>query len=432
MRNILYIILLSIFVIFSCTKNEVIEENKNSFSILSYDAEISETLDLNIENIFIDPPREINYWTQHFQNPTNNLNNISSLSKFKNRIKVVAGKKGVLNIIQPIYFDDTICYVLSSGFLECKILKSNEKLFSIDIKIEGSNKYEVIRGGLAYFDNKIVLVDAYGQVLLIDSNDGNKIWEKNIEFPILSPPLIYRNNIYFISSDNRLFSLSLETGNIEWSFQTIAETKKSLITASPIAFENTIIAPFSNGELVAFSHDSGRPLWAENVSKVSLLSNFDIKDISASPVVSNNSIFSLSTNGKLTSINAINGKRNWAIDLSGYRTPSISGNQLYVIEEDGKLICLDKNTGQIYWITELNKFKKGKKAKNLNLWLGPYLINSLLYNISYFGELKIVSPMTGDVLSTDSLGVKGIILPPVILSNAVYIMDENSNVFQFE
>ncbi len=432
MRNILYIFLLSIFVFFSCTKNEVIEENKNSFSILSYDAEISETLDLNIENIFIDPPREINYWTQHFQNPTNNLNNISSSSKIKNRTKVVAGKKGPLNIIQPIYFDDTICYVLSSGFLECKILKRNEKLFSIDIKTEGSKKYEVIRGGLAYFDNKIVLVDAYGQILLIDSNDGNKIWEKNIEFPILSPPLIYRNNIYFISSDNRLFSLSLETGNIKWSFQTIAETKKSLITASPIAFENTIIAPFSNGELVAFSHDDGRPLWAENVSKVSLLSNFDIKDISASPVVSNNSIFSLSTNGKLTSINVINGKRNWAIDLSGYRTPSISGNQIYVIEEDGKLICLDKNTGQIYWITELNKFKKGKKAKDLNLWLGPYLINSLLYNISYFGELKIVSPMTGDILSTDSLGVKGIILPPVILSNAVYIMDENSNVFQFE
>ncbi len=76
--------------------------------------------------------------------------------------------------------------------------------------------------------------------------------------------------------------------------------------------------------------------------------------------------------------------------------------------------------------------KKVKKAKDLNLWLGPYLINNLLYNISYFGELKIVSPMTGEVLTTESLGVKGIILPPVILSNAVFIMDENSNVFQFE
>ena len=432
MRNIFYIFLLSTLVLFSCTKNEVKQENTKSFPILAYDAQISESLDLNIKNIIIDPPRQINYWSQHFQNPSNDLNHISSMVKIKNKSKIVSGTKGALNIIQPIYFNEIICYILPKGFLECKNIRNDEKIFSIDIKTEANKKYEVIRGGLAYFDNKIVLVDAYGQVLLIDSNNGNKIWEKNIEFPILSPPLIYRNKIYFISSDNRLFSLSLESGDIEWSFQTIAETKKSLITASPIAFENTIIAPFSNGEIVAFAHDSGRPLWSENVSKVSLLSNFDIKDISASPVLSNNLIFSISTNGKLISINAINGKRNWSVDLSGYRTPTISGGQIYVIDEDGKLICLNKNTGEVFWITELNKFKKGQKAKDLNLWLGPYLINNLLYNISYFGELKIVSPMTGEVLSTDSLGIKGIILPPVILSNAVFIMDENSNVFHFE
>jgi outer membrane protein assembly factor BamB len=432
MRNILYIILLSTFVIFSCTKNEIIEENANSFSILAYDAEISETIGLNIEDIRLDPPKEVNYWSQHFQNPGNNLNNIFSLSFIEDKTKIVSGTRGALNIIQPIYFNDLICYVLPKGFLECKNHKSNEKIFSIDIKIDANKKYEVIRGGLAYFDNKIVLVDAYGQILLVDSSDGNKIWEKKIEFPILSPPLIYRNQILFISSDNRLFSLSLETGDVEWSFQTVAEDKKSLITASPIGFENIIIAPFSNGELVAFDNDTGRPLWSENVSKISLLSNFDIKDISASPVLSSNTIFSVSTNGKLISTNAINGKRNWAIDLSGYRTPTISGGQVYVIDEDGKLICLNKNTGEVFWITELNKYKKGQKAKDLNLWLGPYLINNLLYNISYFGELKIVSPMTGEVLSTDSLGVKGIILPPVILSNAVFIMDENSNVFQFE
>ncbi|MDC3085908.1 PQQ-binding-like beta-propeller repeat protein [Pelagibacteraceae bacterium] len=432
MRNIFFIFLLSIFANFSCTKSEIIEKDTNSFSILAYDAEISETLGLNIEDIRIDPPKELNYWSQHFQNPGNNLNNIYSLSAIEDKSKIVSGTRGAMNIIQPIYFNDTLCYILPAGLLECKNLKSSEKIFSIDIKIDGNKKYEVIRGGLAYFDNKIVLVDAYGQILLIDANNGNKLWDKKIEFPILSPPLIYRDKILFISSDNRLFSLSFETGDIEWSFQTVAEDKKSLITASPIAFENIIIAPFSNGELVAFTNDSGRPIWSENVSQISLLSNFDIKDISASPVLSNNTIFSISTNGKLISINAINGKRNWAIDLSGYRTPVISGGQIYLIDEDGKLICLNKDTGEVFWISELKKFKRGQKAKDLNLWLGPYLINNLLYNISYFGELKIVSPMTGEVLSTDSLGVKGIILPPVILSNSVFVMDENSNVFQFE
>ena len=288
MKNILYIILLATFVIFSCSKEEEIVDDTNSFSILAYDAEISETLSLNIEDIRIDPPKELNYWSQHFQNPGNNLNNIFSESAIEEKTKIVSGTRGTLNIMQPIYFNDTICYILPKGFLECKNLKNNENIFSIDIKVGSNKKYEVIRGGLAYFDNKIVLVDAYGQILLIDSNDGNKIWEKKIEFPILSPPLIYRNQILFISSDNRLFSISFETGDVEWSFQTVAEDKKSLITASPIAFENIIIAPFSNGELVAFANVSGRPLWSENVSKISLLSNFDIKDISASPVLSSN------------------------------------------------------------------------------------------------------------------------------------------------
>ncbi len=432
MKNIYLVFLLSIFVLVGCSKKETIETNNSSFSILAYDAQISETLGLNIEGISIDAPREVSFWSKHFQNPSNNLNNIFSSWTIKNKKKIVSGATGPLNIIQPIYFNDTLCYIVTKGFLECINLLNNEKIFTVDIKIEGIKKYEIIRGGLAFFDNKIVFVDAYGQILLIDSTNGKRIWEKKIEFPILSPPLIYRDQIYFISSDNRLFSLSLETGEVKWSFQTIAESKKSLITASPIAYENTIIAPFSNGELIAFSHENGRPLWSENVSKVSLLSNFDIKDISASPVISGNSIYSLSTNGKLVSISAISGQRNWSVDISGYRTPIVSGNQIYIIDQDGKLICIDKNTGDIYWITELSKFKKGQKAKNLNLWLGPYLINSLLYNISYFGELKIVSPMTGDILSVDNLGIKNIMIPPVILSSSAFIMNESSNVFQFE
>ena len=108
MRNILYIILLSIFVIFSCTKNEIIEKDTKSFPILAYDAEISETLGLNIEDIRIDPPKEINYWSQHFQNPGNNLNNIFSLSLIEDKTKIVSGTRGALNIIQPIYFNDLI------------------------------------------------------------------------------------------------------------------------------------------------------------------------------------------------------------------------------------------------------------------------------------------------------------------------------------
>jgi outer membrane protein assembly factor BamB len=424
--------LLVILIISSCTKIDNLEDKNIGFPVLSYDAQISETLNLDLSNVKIDPPKENLFWAQHFLNPSNNLNNISTTASFNNKSRVISGKRGPVNIIQPIYFSNNVCYVLNDGYLNCIDAKTNEIIFNVNIKPAGINKYEVIRGGIAYFDDQLVFVDAYGQIKLFNVENGNEIWSSQIDYPILSPPLIYRGYIYFISADNRIFSIKIDDGSINWTFQTISETKKNLYTSSPVAFENAIIVPFSNGELVSFIYDTGQPLWSENLSKVSMVSNFDIKDISASPVISDTNVFSLSSNGRLISNNVITGKRNWSIDISGYRTPLISGNQIYLINDDGKLICIDKLSSEIYWITDLSKYRKGQKAENLNLWLGPYLINSLIYNISYFGEVKIVSPITGEILSTDTIGVKDINVPPIIISDSIFMTDENSNVFKFE
>ncbi len=431
MTKVFKLIIIFSILTLSCSKDEIITSNSNSFPVLSYNAEISETLNLDKSRIIIDKPKQLNFWTQHFHNPGNDLNNISSDASFNNRSKIINGKRGPKNIIQPLYFNSNLCYVLNDGFLQCVNIHTKDEIFKVDIKIEGIKKYEVIRGGIAYFDDQIVFVDAYGQIKLINALNGSEIWSNKIDYPILSPPLIYRGFVYFISSDNRVFSVDLSDGKISWSFQTISENKKNLFTSSPIAFENTIIVPFSNGELIAFIYDTGQPVWSENVSKVSLVSNFDIKDISASPVISNNTIFSLSSNGKLVSVNAMNGKRNWAIDLSGYRTPVVSGNQIYVIDQEGRLVCIDRESSDIYWITNLDKYKKGQNVENLNLWLGPYLINNLIYNISYFGEIKIVSPISGEILSTNSIGLKGALVPPLILSDLIFISDESSNVYKF-
>ena len=416
----------------SCAKTPSEEVSQAGFNVLSYDAKISETLNLNTENIVIDKPKEVNFWSQDFQNPKNDLNNLYSAASFKKKDKLISGKKGPLNIIQPIYFNQYICYLLSNGFLECLDSLTKDRIFSIDIKPEDVEKYEVIRGGIAYFDGQITFADAYGQIILINAKSGAKIWSNKIDFPILSSPFIYRGYIYLISADNRIFSIDISNGEIDWSFQTISETKKNLYTSSPVAYENTIIVPFSNGELISFIYNTGQPVWSENVSKISLVSNFDIKDISASPIISDNTIYSVSTKGKLVSVNALSGKRNWSLEISGYRTPIASGNQIYIINDEAQLICIDKESGDIYWITDLNKYRKGQKVENLNLWLGPYLINNLLYNISYFGELKIISPVTGEILSEENIGVNGVMVPPLILNDAIFVTDKNLNVYRFK
>ena len=433
MRRIFLIFLISL-IVSSCNNKETItiDDGSESFPVLSYDAEIFETLSLDKSEITITDTRDVLYWSKNFQNVKNNLGNIKTNSSLSDKKKIFSGSGKLKNTTSPIYFDERLCSIDSDGSIYCLDIKSNN--LNIKIKIEQSNlnKIEIIRGGIAYFDEKLIYADGYGQIKLFSTTSGEVIWSTQIDFPILSSPFIYRGFIYVISSDNRIFAIDIKDGSNSWSFQTTAENKKNVKTSSPAAYENLIIVPFSNGELIAFKYDDGRPIWSENVSKVSLVSNFDIKDISANPVIYGSNIYTISTNGKLISTNIINGQRNWSIEMSGSRTPVISGNVMFVIDEDSRLVCVNISSGEIYWIKELGKFRKGNKIKDLNLWLSPVLINNLIYNISYFGEIKIVSPKTGELLATENLGIKGIVSQPIVLQDGVYVVDEKSNAFKIE
>ena len=430
----IYIFFLISLIVSSCNNKETIKTDvaSESFPVLSYDAEIFETLSLDKSEITITDTKEVLYWSKNFQNVRNNLGNLKTSSSFKNKKKIFTGSGKLNNTTSPIYFDEKLCSVDSDGSLYCIDAKSDKLNFIIKIDQSNLKKIEIIRGGIAYFDDRILYADAYGQIKLFNSFSGEIIWSTQIDFPIISSPLIYRGYVYLISSDNRIFAIDIDDGSNAWSFQTTAENKKNVKTSSPAAYENLIIVPFSNGELIAFKYDDGRPIWSENVSKVSLVSNFDIKDISANPVINGSNVYTISTNGKLISTKIVNGQRNWSIDLSGSRTPIISGNVIYVIDEDSRLVCINISTGEIYWIRELEKYRKGNKVKDLNLWLSPYLINNLIYNISYFGEIKIVSPKTGEILATENLGIKGIVSQPIVLQDRVYVVDERSNVFRIE
>ena len=235
--TLLFICLNSLLI--NCSTRLQIEEvEKNRFEVLSYNSEISETLTLKSSEILLSEPKSYLYWTKNFQNPQNNISNIKTTAKFKNKKKIISRSSGYINLIQPIFFEENLCHIKKKGILVCKNTETNSISLELDVKPNEIKKYEVVRGGIAYFDDTIVFVDAYGQIKSINMIESEVNWETNIDFPILSPPLIYRGNIYFTSADNRVFSLSLKTGEVIWSFQTIEENKKNLFTASHQLLKN--------------------------------------------------------------------------------------------------------------------------------------------------------------------------------------------------
>ena len=426
----LFINLILVLYLSGCVSKVDEKNSNNRIPILSYSSDLLISQELSPNEIILSDPIEVNYWSQSGQNPQNNLPHIFSDLKFTNREKILKDNGSFTNTIQPIYFEDNICNVNTKGFLRCFSLETNQIKFEIDLRIDSEENYEILRGGIAYFDDQIILADGYGQVKVISSSDGNIIWEKNIEFPILSAPIIYRGHIYFITLNNKLYALDLVTGDIKWNFQTVFDDKKSLFTGVPAATENIIIVPFSNGEIIAFLHDTGNIIWSENVSKISSLSNFDIKDIAANPIISDGKTYTVSKNGRLIATNIINGSMAWSLEISGANSPLISNMQLYVIDSESRLICVNKISGNIYWITQLDKNKKNKKTGKSNNWKGPFLIDGLLYVLSTHGELISVSPKTSKILSSKNINISGITIDPIIISKNIFIMDKKSNIYK--
>ena len=423
--------LLLLFLLSNCASNSD-EKLNDRISVLSYSSDLLISTELDSKKIILSQAREVNYWSQSGQNPQNNLSHIYSDLKFENKKKILKDSNSATNTIQPIYFEGNLCNVSTKGFLRCLDTNTEEILFEVDLKTEFEENYDIIRGGLAYFDDQIVLADGYGQVKVFSGIDGSIIWENNINLPILSAPIIYRGYIYFITLNNKIYAMDFTTGEVKWSFQTIFDDKKSLFTGVPAAIDNIIIAPFSNGEIIAFIYDTGSILWSENVSKVSSLSNFDIKDIAANPVISDDKIYTLSNNGKLVATNMINGSLAWSLEISGANSPSVSNMQLYVIDNESRLFCINKMSGEIYWITQLEENKNGKKSGKSNDWKGPYLINGLLYTLSTHGELLSISPITSEILSSKNIKITGISIDPVILSKNIFIIDNNSNIYKLD
>ena len=91
MFNKSYIFILISFFLISCSGNEEINETASGFPVLSYSAEISETLNLDPGDILINEPKEVNFWSQHFLNPSNDLDNIYSEASFNDKSKIISG-----------------------------------------------------------------------------------------------------------------------------------------------------------------------------------------------------------------------------------------------------------------------------------------------------------------------------------------------------
>src|SRR5690606_16961825 len=108
----------------------------------------------------------------------------------------------------------------------------------------------------------------YGYIEAMSLADGKRIWRRRVDSPMSGSPAILGDRAFITSSNNDFYAIDIDTGEIIWSDQAIAESARVLSSPSPAVTSDILTVPYSSGELIAYLPANGRRLWADTLTTV--------------------------------------------------------------------------------------------------------------------------------------------------------------------
>jgi outer membrane protein assembly factor BamB len=200
-------------------------------------------------------------------------------------------------------------------------------IHAVSIK-DGSKKWSVAAGGPVFSSpavagNNVVVGSADGYVYCLNTSDGKIQWKYKTEAAVLGSPLIHQGVVYIGGSDGHFRGIHIKTGNELWRFSGISGP----VVSTPVVCKNNIIFGAWDTNLYALNRKDGTLSWKwNNGSPVRHYS-----PASCTPVIHKGIIYIAAPDRYISAIDAATGKTLWRSKDGGVRE-SIG------ISENGKFV----------------------------------------------------------------------------------------------
>lgn len=349
--------------------------------------------------------------------------------------------------INPIQlYGENLYFLDRSGFLysiQTKDSKENYKIaisenrmvFGIDI----DNKYIFVTTGPVYSRRGISDMSCY--LTALKRENGEKAWSVKYDSIVSSPPVIWNGRVYCSigkvdpsfskTTGGNVYGYDEDTGKEQLNFEieeyafigdylSIAE---NVIIGQTMKFDRrtrTQAAP----KMIAINATTGRQFWVEEPSEEGRTFGM--------PAIKNSFVYVMENprgggqgGGRrrnpeawLLKIDLVTGKivKNMNIQNEnfGYFSPTLAQDAIYINSFTGKIYCIDYEMEKIYWIKSYDRFSYFTELT---------ATRNYLYTCLYSGEFLCISKEDGSIHYRYRVGNYGGI--PVVSGDEVYVSGES-------
>ncbi len=238
-------------------------------------------------------------------------------------------------------------------------------------RYETEDSRNMVYSSCAISKDTLYTAASTGTIYALNADQGKMMWKQNVGGETVQP--VATEEMLFIGTESGLYALDLKTGNIKW------KQEKGQLVSKPVILNDLVVGSFSDGNIYAFSGDSGEIKWSykffEQVSmseskqdKIYLVSDdicyaFNIEnkeivwkyktdgEITASPRVSGSTVYFGSWDGNIYALDSTDGSLKWKYE-TGWgidTTPAVSDGVVFVGSNDNNLYVLDEKNGDLKW-----------------------------------------------------------------------------------
>lgn len=280
-------------------------------------------------------------------------------------------------------------------------------------------------GGLAWDAGRLYAHSGGHFIVALDASSGEELWRQTALTPFHAAPTVADGRVYVTTDDNELLALDAGTGEVLWTHRSISETARLITAPSVAVLGETVIAPFTSGEIVALQATNGTVLWSDSLTRTGGLTPLSsINDIAASPVILGESVYAMSHSGIMAAFDLRSGERRWTLPASGLHAPYIAGDYLFIVTTNAEVVAIDRDAGEVRWITSLPSFRNERRRRDRISWAGPVLAGGRLVVASSEGELVLLDPSTGDRIGERDLD-DPVFIAPVIANETLVVLTDD-------
>lgn len=284
-----------------------------------------------------------------------------------------------------------------------------------------------VEGTVSTGEGRVCFGAANGVFRCLDALSGIEAWRFQTKSGIVSSPLIRDGRVWFTSSDDRLYALSLNNGEKLWvytrgTYQTVAPR----VPGSSAFLDGKLYQLFSDGYVVALSAETGKELWA-----VKTVPGFDSALATRRvPLVHDGKVYVIDGKNAVVALDAATGKTLAVYDAIAAYDFVIVADHTLVAAGAESVIATDMQSGAILW-------KKALTHKPISsiIAAGDYLFilsnfKKALWDVSYFektlGHIEAVRLSTGEALWSEEIKSTLTARPGAAYGYAAVVADKGS------